>query len=351
MNAMFGEWYRAAEIEPKSANLELRWKGVEALKTRSDPKFAEQLVRLHLALGCDSDEFLADFRKAFFDLDGTFRMAQNDIELQVLSGAVLSAILDRKDQFSDGVALTFVAAAAPELRKKFFLKDILTTAVKHLFNRASIVRSTSSQARTQLVNLEPIIEQVKTAASSNPATLGSPLEAAFKAIGDSLTKLNSNLDSRLDIITRKQDVLAEEANIVWWLFAGASTSSLQPFALEHPVKATFGAARDLSSLTLIIPPPIAASAYLAQCLAGHVSATFSLESLASAGETADELSSNGLFPLTTLLKNVANGKPPKRAANEVARLFKLTAAPATTPTLAFQYYREMLAQRFLGKSQ
>lgn len=349
MNTMFGEWYRAVQLEPKAAELELRWQGVEKLKASTDTGFIEQLVKLHLALPDVSGEFMSSFRTTFFEIDSTFRMTGNDIELQVLAGAVLDATLDRKDVFSDGVALTLIASAAPDLRKKIFLQDVLTKASDHLFDRGSLVRSVQLKSKINMAGFDASITEIKTAATTNPVTLGVPLEAAFRVVADNFSKLNQNIDGRLTSIQRRQDVLAEESNIVWWLFGAARRDTLVTFAQENAVQAAFCAARDLADLTIIVPPPLAASAYLSRILSAHASEKFALSGLSDAIQFATPLKSSGLFPLTSFLLAVTHGKSAKEAATLITKLFALNSSALSVEAISKQFYREILAHRFLNK--
>ena len=348
MNVMFGEWYRAVNIEPRTEELGYRWQGIDKVKTTSDHAVAMNLVLLFLGHPGIAEEFVAWFRQIFFDVDNSFRMASNDIEFQVLAGASLSAIFDRQDSFSDGAALGLLACGAPDIRKKFILRDVLQQAVDHLFNRAAVVRTVSPNARMTLPSIDGAVEAVKAAAAS-PATLGAPLEAAFRSLADSLAKVNQNNDVRLAILQRQHEVLAEEANILWWLYGGVSRQNNKAFDAEDSTIAGLMAAKDLAELTTVLPPPRAASAYLSRCLEKHKSATCALRQVGEGVALEKGLSRDNLFPVTTLLTSVADGRTIKNAASWVAKNFLLGNSAIPVEALSRQFYRELLAARFVVK--
>ena len=46
MNQMFGEWYRAASLDPQNLNLEARWAGMEKHKGAKELSFAADDIQI-----------------------------------------------------------------------------------------------------------------------------------------------------------------------------------------------------------------------------------------------------------------------------------------------------------------
>ena len=351
MNTMFGEWYRAASLDPKNVNLELRWTGIEKHKGAKELSFAAEVVRLFLDIGKPQEDFLGAFRLPFFDADnGGFRMSDNDVELRVLAGVLILELLHRKDAFADGVALLVLAAAAPELRKKApVLKEVLSTASNYLFDRSTLVRRPApAKAKVALTSIEAELTEITQLASTNPAGIWKPAEVAIRRVSENISKVSDNLESRIAQLQKRQDHLAEEANIVWWLFSGADRVSLQSYSEQLAVVAVLSCARDLAGLTLLLPPPLAAPAYIDRCLSSHRDVQVSLEEIASATADAEAMSAaRSLFPLLSLQHLVSQGTPPKNAVKAVVTQFSLKPGNAASQTASLQYYRELLALRVL----
>ena len=350
MNQMFGEWYRAASLDPQNLNLEARWAGLEKHKGTKALSFAADVVRLFLDTGKGSDGFLSAFRQPFFDTDNSgFRMSDNDVELRVLAGVLILEVLQRKDAFADGVALMVLAAAAPELRKKApILKEVLPAASNYLFDRSTLVRKVApSQSKSALTSIEAELTEMTQLASSSPAGIWKPAETAIRRVSENVSKLSDQLESRILQLEKRQHHLAEEANIVWWLFAGADRVTLESYSGQSAVDAALSCARDLASLTTILPPPLATPAYIDRCLSTHGDAQVSLEEVASAKVSETMQVSAPMFPFLSLQQLVGQGTPGKTAVKTVAAQFSLK--PGTVPTRAtsLQYYRELLAARVL----
>jgi hypothetical protein len=347
MNTMFGEWYREAEIEPKNDELALRWQVVEKLKTQSQSDYAANLVRLHLGLPGIPEDFLTSFRAAFFDVDNTFRMTGNDVELRVLAGAVLIEVVGRNDTFSDGVAMLIAGTAFPERRKKTLLKDVLTTAAQHLFDRGLAVRQVAMKPASALASVDPTLASLKESMATNPATSWTHVYAAFKTLAENMAKLHQNTDERWTLLERQQRFLQEESNIVWWVFGGAVRNSLKRYSELDLAEAIVSAAVDLASLTLTAPPPIAAPAYLDRMLGVRSAETVSLHQLSGASSSIAGSATAGFFPVSSCLDKVRAGMTAKESAALVTRAFHLQAGSAQAKILSLQLYRELLAQRFL----
>jgi hypothetical protein len=326
MNTMFGELYRAASLDPQNVNLEARWAGIEKHKGAKDLSFAVEVVRVFLDIGKATDDFLNAFRQPFFDADnGGFRMSDNDVELRVLAGVLIMEMLQHKDAFADGVALVVLAAAAPDLRKKApILKEVLPAASNYLFDRSTLVRRPgSTKAKSALTNIEAELTEITQLASTNPAGIWKPAETAIRRVSENVSKVSEHLESRILLLQKRQDHLAEEANIVWWLFAGADRVSLKSYSEQTAVSAALSCARDLASLTVLLPPPLAAPAYIERCLSTHRDGQVSLEEVASSKASEALTVSTSLFPFLSLQHLVSQGTPAKTAVKTVVAQFSL----------------------------
>ncbi len=350
MNPMFGEWYRAASLDPQNVNLESRWAGIEKHKGAKELSFAAEVVRLFLDIGKATDGFLSAFRQPFFDADnGGFRMSDNDVELRVLAGVLILEMLQRKDAFADGLALVVLAAAAPDLRKKTpILKEVLPAVSNYLFDRSTLVRRTGpTKPKSPLTSIEAELTEMTQLATTNPAGTWKPAETAIRRVSENVSKVSEYLESRILYLQKRQGHLAEEANIVWWLFAGADRISLEGYSEQSAVAAALSCARDLASLTVLLPPPLAAPAYIERCLSTHRDGQVSLEEVASSKASEALTVSTSLFPLLSLQHFVSQGTPAKTAVKTVVTQFSLKTGSAPTQTASLQYYRELLAARVL----
>lgn len=351
MNTMFGEWYRAASLDPKNVNLEARWAGIEKHKGAKDLSFVAEVVRLFLDIGKPADDFLNAFRQPYFDADNSgFRMSDNDVELRVLAGVLILEMLQRKDAFADSVALLVLASAAPDLRKKVpVLKEVLPAASNYLFDRSTLVRRPGpAKAKSALTSIDAELAEITQLASTNPAGIWKPAEAAIRRVSENLSKVSEHLESRVLQLQKRQDHLAEEANIVWWLFAGADRVSLKSYSEQTAVAAALSCARDLANLTVLLPPPLAAPAYIERCLSSHRDAQVGLEEIASATANDGSLPAvTSMFPLLNARHLVSQGTPAKTAVKMIVAQFSLKAGSTASQITSLQYYRELLAARVL----
>ncbi len=351
MNTNFGEWYRAAALDPKNVNLEARWAGIQKHKVSKDLSFAAQVVRLFLDIGKASDDFLNVFRQPYFDEDKSgFRMSDNEVELRVLAGVLILEMLLGKDAFADCIALLVLASAAPDLRKRVpVLKEVLPAASNYLFDRSTVVRrSGPAKAKSPIASIDSELAEIAQLATSNPNGAWKPTETAIRRVSENLSKVSEHLESRIVQLQKRQDHLAEEANIVWWLFAGADRVSLKSYSEQTAAAAALTCARDLAALTVLLPPPLAAPAYIERCLSSHRDALVGLEEIASmTGSEGSLPAAASMFPLLTARHLVGQGTPAKAAVKTVVAQFSLKTGSIGSPTMSLQYYRELLAARVL----
>jgi hypothetical protein len=350
MNPMFGEWYRAASLDPQNVNLETRWAGIEKHKGAKELSFAAEVVRLFLDIGKATDGFLSAFRQPFFDADNSgFRMSDNDLELRMLAGVLILEMLQRKDAFADGVALVALAAAAPDLRKKVpVLQEVLPAASNYLFDRSALVRRPGpTKPKSALTSIEAELAEITQLATTNPAGTWKPAETAIRRVSENVSKVSEYLESRILHLQKRQDHLAEEANIVWWLFAGADRISFESYSGQPEVAAALSCARDLAGLTVLLPPPLAAPAYIERCLSTHRDGQVTLEEVALFKASGALPVSTSLFPFLNLQHLVSQGTPAKTAVKTAVAEFSLKPGSAPTQTVSLQYYRELLAARVL----
>lgn len=244
MHKDFAEWYRARSIEPSGELLPKRWAGIERFTGSRDDIVS--LTRLFYGLGKPSDTFLAAFRAVFQDADAAFQMRGNDQELVVLAGAKLVHLIEQAEMdVASMSALSLVCAAAQNLRHPAPVADILEKAVKYLQER-SVNRSASTTTVTNTLQDKELLESIKDA--------GAPWDV-FASAFENL--LNEHRSLKLEL-----PIIAEESNMLWWLFSEYSRDMKQAWSKLSLPAAALIAGKELADLTRIIPGPIAATAFL-----------------------------------------------------------------------------------------
>jgi hypothetical protein len=161
--------------------------------------------------------------------------------------------------------------------------------------------------------------------------------------------VNHNVDAGFAFSQRQHEVLLEESNIIWWLFGGAVRNSQKRYSGLSAAEAALSAAKDLSSLTLVLPPPIASPVYLERALGNHVATSITLEHVAGVDAFKCVAPNATLFPLRNCFTSVDGGKTAKDAAAAATKVFQLRASGVEARVMSLQFFRESLAERFLHK--
>lgn len=231
MHKNFSDWYRAARIEPVAKTIPLRWAGVERFEPGKQDVVT--LTKFFFGLERPSEAFLEAFRQPFQAEDVTFPMQKNDEELKVLAGANLVDVIMRGDsEFAMLAALCLVSASFQNLRKNANVPDILGIAATHL-NDQTIKRANAPQEASSLgIDLEEEGE-------------------AFIQLAGEFAKIRQELA-----------VVSEESNMLWWLFSETSRDLAKQWVNMTPPAVAIVAGKELADLTLLLPGPRAALAFL-----------------------------------------------------------------------------------------
>lgn len=238
MHKDFGEWYRLAGIEPIGETLANRWPVVEAFSpSRND---VVSLTALFYQLGKPDETFLTSFVAAFQAADPAFRTRENNHELSVLAGAKLIHIISGSNAgLGDLAALSLVSAAASNTRPGPSVKDIPEIAVRYLAKRSS-GRASAIEADVREAGGQKNLFEALT-------SLGAPY--------DELAKEVQQLRRQLGVVT-------EESNILWWLFSEFSRDEQERWTKFSVPAAALMAGKELADLTVVLPGPVAAYAFL-----------------------------------------------------------------------------------------
>lgn len=355
MHTLFGEWYRKASIETSGEELTARWKGIESFVQKIDVSKIIELVRCFMRLPWRDVTVREEFQKVFHTLDPAFRMRDNEVELQVLAGATLVAILDQRDEISDIAAMVLNAAAAPGLRKAAVVPEILVITQKYIFDRSVAVRSVPSRDRVAGTKHQKLIESVKTACASNALDqLAQPLEKVLSTLNETINAVAQTAETALVCIEKAEKVQAEESNIIWWVFGETSRDMAKAFSKLPKSFASVLAGKELADLTHIVPGPRAARAYLDKVLDKFDTKKITLENIAHEvpedwlSELHFEESVLDSCPILYTLHKAAEQREPKARATTL-KPAGISGSGLTPLEVAVQMYHESLASKVLGR--
>ena len=290
MHRYFADWYRIAAIEPQPETLKKRWEAIQGITYTLDTAEVLEVVRLFYGSAGADPRFVERYRDAFKASDVTFPMRDNDVELRVLAGATMAALLQgRGGPVADVAALATVTADCHGLRPGDRIADIAREARSHLAARSAALR-VPRQVRSVAVpalDLDAVLEPLQTALqarqtrdpafegvmeSPSPPARGKPAsssEVIVKAIQTVATAVLEVAAAAAEVAEEQRHglrVLREETNILWWLFAEHSRDLEQHMTALPLPAACLVAGKELADLIEVSPGPVAAIGVLDRML-------------------------------------------------------------------------------------
>lgn len=220
MHKQFTAWLRAAGLEPNDETSPKHWKVIAEYVPTAEEIIA--FARLFYGYSNQGGTALDKFGVALQDADTTFSMQDHKRLFSVFAGAELIATIERDQdgQLADLAALCLVCGGAQSTRSGVPIPEIPSTAARYI------------EART------------------GKRTFGSG------------GTVEDGADPRIGKLERELTIVAEEANMLWWLVSEYSRDRNQPWKKVGLLGSSVIAGKELADLTRVIPGPVAAAAFL-----------------------------------------------------------------------------------------
>lgn len=220
MHKYFADWYSFATSGQSTAEqLKNRWAGVEKLK---DGKTVGSLDLVRLAFRIDrvaaaKKEF---FRQPFKDVDPTFLMSGNDVEVSVLAGSTIAVMLEKVNTESDKAALSIAILGFQLNEVPEWCKQFLSISNAYLSQRLAERRKVQ-QLPVPTGLPQGFKQSIETLASAIAANNLTDSSTGFTKFGELLIgQLNSITKQTSSAIRGLEDELRlrrEECEVLWWL--------------------------------------------------------------------------------------------------------------------------------------
>lgn len=256
MNNLLPNWYHVARIDVDGNELEKRGEGIEAFDKGLKLDKALDALRLFNGIPTQDANFKEEYGAIFQQIDPTFRIRNNDLELRILAGASTIKVLDRQyGDLSDPVALAITCANSRGLYSNGMdmNQDVLDSALNYLLKRAVNLRSPDKLTftRTSIGKFNKAVETFGGSFSATTAetktALVEPLNLLYSTVAD-----QGALISKLNYALRVQ---REETNILWWLFGEYSRDLEKPLTEFKLPAVALITGKELADITSFAPGP------------------------------------------------------------------------------------------------
>ena len=128
------EWYRIADFATTNVDaLESRSQVINTIIKTKKTEWLLDCIRLYLNKPIINQEFKLDFNKLFLDNDPLFHQRNNELELRVLAGAIISEYIncaENEECITLGLALITGSFKITEIINS----DILDDAIEYINN-------------------------------------------------------------------------------------------------------------------------------------------------------------------------------------------------------------------------
>jgi hypothetical protein len=271
MHKHFSDWYREIGIVPTPELVEKRWQAIEMIFKDIDEK---QLLGLVCTLkhgGHCFPQFHEQFAQYFLKTDTTFPMRKNDNEIRVLSGACLAEIFAGRGDFGLLAAACTISGSLGILSSEPPYSDVTHEAADKLALASSELRARNEYP--EMPSYGPTLEaalqdlKAKTPANNLPQVqLTSPLIDCLLKTENMVIELAQKNREFVAQAQYRIETLAEECNVLWWMFSGHSHDLEMAFAEIDKKALPIIAGKELSDLIVNLPGPASVKAILIKAI-------------------------------------------------------------------------------------
>ncbi len=267
MDDRFNDWYKISSVAIDGDTLTKRWAGIERSYGELAPAQWFELVKLFFGRLEKDDQFEQVFRQPFFELDPTFEMKKNALEIRVLAGSLLAHIL-ASSSFTENVmraSLALVTLTAKGVSPAPPLSDVSELAEGWLLRTSDSLREAAMIKRRPAVRLDS-----NALVKISEAISGNIVPDALSGVHEFLTLVSKEFDKlsrRVEELERVYSLSQEEVQMVWWLFGESSNDLRRPFSKIKAPAAAVLVGKELAEQVSVFPGPRAAEAYLDRMLA------------------------------------------------------------------------------------
>lgn len=358
MHPDFPKWYLEVNAEPSNELLTARWQGIESLANNMSEELLLALCKS--AFGLAKPDTLPDaFGEAFREVDATFDARRSDLEVNLLSAAVLvESMSDDKSDYGLSAALHLSCLSFSEKRINPNLPWLGSYASVELANRS---QPSSRESETCIVI--PTFRKFADAdfeASKEGGDWQQSAEFMFgklNALLDTINKVSRAASQNVATLQCKLKLYEEESDILWWLFGKQLRRIDKRFDEVDGRVLAFAAARELAELVKVIPGPPSIRAFVKLVLeqSDHTSASTAVQSAVNKipSKLRSELSQDfdekiaAFVPLHGAIARSCEGKGWGEGFEHMTGI-KAT-SKVTQNELAMQFYYERLLLRLGGR--
>ena len=262
MHILFSDWYRLAALNFDVEQLKLRWEGVEKTVKSLDRHSVFEIVRLFYHKAPKDKEYVSKFCNTFHEIDQSFPMLNNDLELSILAGASIAHCIESNPQHPTNIGLATVCANY--LRRNINTRsqeEIVDITRKYLTQQSIHLRE-----RTALngINVDTKLDELKTALKNafDAAHVIPLIDKITEAISSSVSMTNA----AMKLLSKALLAQEEETNMLWWLYGEYSNDLKRPLRKIDKAALALLAPKELADLTKIIPGPISVEAFLEKAI-------------------------------------------------------------------------------------
>ncbi len=289
MIAKLPEWYRVLSLTNMNEEiLEKRSKTIKKIVKTKDINLLFDCVKYFLNKPITNSNFVSDLTQIFLE-DPMFPQTNNELELRVLTGAIIVECLET----SKTVERIQIALA---VRTGLFQKDNTDLINVDIISTVESFLMKESESRRALIDDVTIPDfSVKI----NLADTGiESINGGFEEMNDGLSEIKKTMKAVLDFSKKNISILQEESNIHWWIFrAFSNLVGKQIKELDQrTVPVLIG--KELCNLTSFAPGPINSDQFLKKILFDNVK-NKSLESTLKESINTIDLEVKKIFSIQT----------------------------------------------------
>lgn len=263
MDDFFPDLFGVVSLKPSAEELAARWAAVASLAESPTRTRVTGLARLCAAApGAEQEPVIEAARAA----DPAFQTVNSDLEVRVLASATLCHWFLKSSNVADAASLGISAVTLGGTRGDALVDFVQVRAKTYMQEEAVRVRAAGRiSAEVAADRRAAAVRAYQAAIPAGPA--GQSAAGVGEQIATLVAALSQPQVDAIDGLLGQLEALREESNMCWWVVGEFSHDLQKPFNKIKSPADCLVAARELARMTVLLPGPRSASAFLGRVIA------------------------------------------------------------------------------------